>query len=87
MAPNSQWQSIGPEHRRALEMLADAPDGCDEEALSAYHGFEVLGGLVRDGLVTAQLETMKDGGRTTEVARAKITNEAWKALIGLAKSE
>jgi hypothetical protein len=87
MAPNLQWQSIGPEHRRALEMLADAPDGCDEETLSAYHGFEVLGGLVRDGLVTAQHETMKEGGRTIEVAHAKITNEGWKALIGLAKSE
>ncbi|HMA74601.1 MAG TPA: hypothetical protein VKP67_24395 [Xanthobacteraceae bacterium] len=87
MAPNCLKQSIGPAHRLALEMLADAPGGCDGEAVSAYHGVEILAGLVRDGLVIEQLETMRAGDRTIEVVRAKITDDGWQALIGSARSE
>jgi len=87
MALNSQKHSMSPEHRSALEMLADAPGGCENDELSACHGFETLAGLVRDGFVTAQLETMSAGGRTIKVARSKITDEGWKALISLAKSD
>jgi hypothetical protein len=81
MAVNCQKQGVGPERRRALEMLADEPAGCYEEELSAHHGFETLAGLVRDGLVTAHVETMRAGSQTIEVTRAKITDEGWKALI------
>lgn len=84
---NYQKQGIGRERRRVLEMLADEPGGCDEEELSAHHGFETLADLVRDGLVTAHLETMRAGSQTIEVTRAKITDEGWKALISPRKSE
>jgi hypothetical protein len=87
MASHCQNQGIGLERRQALEMLADEPGGCNEEELSAYHGFETLAGLVRDGLATAQLETMRAGGQTIEVARARITDKGWKALICPAKSQ
>jgi hypothetical protein len=69
------------QRRRVLEMLADEPGGCDEEELSAHHEFETLAGLVRDGPVTAHLETMRAGSQTIEVTRTKITDEGWKALI------
>jgi len=69
-------------------MLADEPGGCDEEELSARHGIETLACLVRDGLATAQLETIRTGGgRTIKVTRAKITDEGWRALIGPARKE
>jgi hypothetical protein len=61
MELNCHKQGIGPEHRRAFEMLADEPGGCDARDLSAHHEFETLAGLVRDRLVAAHLETMSAG--------------------------
>jgi hypothetical protein len=87
MTINCQIQGVGAERYRALEMLADEPGGCDEDELSARHGFETLAGLVRDGLATAQPETIRTGGRTIKVTRAKITDEGWRALIGPARKE
>jgi hypothetical protein len=45
---------------RALELLARRPDGCPEAVMLA-EGFKIafLAGLVRDGLVTAELNTAR----------------------------
>ena len=59
-----------PDQRRALELLAGlGARGLTESALLA-HGFtiDMLADLVRDGLASAQSETMRAGGRMIEVA-------------------
>jgi acyl-coenzyme A thioesterase PaaI-like protein len=68
--------------RRALAILANAKArGCTAATLLA-HGFkiEMLAGLVRDGYATACPEVVKADGRTTEVARVRITDVGRRAL-------
>jgi hypothetical protein len=73
------------EQRRALEMLNRSPrSGCIASLLDA-HGFPlaVLVGLVDDGLVHAQTETVRGPpDRRIEIVRVKITAAGRKALKG-----
>jgi len=74
-------QFIGPARRRALKMLAKAPQGRDVNALLTRGiSFETLADLVRTGLARVQLETMERRGQTIEVARVKITDAGRKAI-------
>jgi hypothetical protein len=72
------------ERRRALELLASSPEGINEELLVHGHGFklQMLVGLVRFGLATAEREVMNTGGETIEVVRIRITNAGWRAIDG-----
>ena len=67
--------------RRALRLLADAPEGMTE-ALMMAHGFnsELLVDLCIAGLAIAKVERMIAGGRTVEVVRLKITEAGRQAL-------
>ena len=70
------------DQRRALELLAAAPRGLTEEALSFVYGFdvEVVAGLVRNKLARVQAETVMAGDRAIEVVRVKITAAGRTAL-------
>ena len=68
------------QQRRALRLLADAPEGMTE-ALMMAHGFnsELLVDLCIAGLAIAKVERMIAGGRTV-VVRLKITEAGRQAL-------
>ena len=70
------------EQRGALEMLANIPRGVTEDLLVLAHGFDsdMIADLVRKGLATASHETMRAGGKTTEVVRIRITEAGREAL-------
>ncbi len=74
---------LSAEQRRALELLAGSPRGCTKARLLA-DGFTVdmLTDLVREGLATAQRETMRVGGRQIRVERYRTTDDSRKALEG-----
>jgi hypothetical protein len=61
---------LGPDRRRALQVLAGSPDGTTEAVMLA-HGFTValLAELVRDGLTTAHEDRIRAGGRMMQVTR------------------
>lgn len=79
----SRKRRLGAKARDALELLAAASPGCPEPLLLA-HGFKIkmLAGLVREGLATAQTETVGAGDGTIEVARMRITDSGRTALEG-----
>ena len=58
-----------------LELLAGSPHGATEALLVRVHGFnsDMIAGLVRAGLATTKLETMKAGAKPIEVVRVSIT--------------
>ena len=68
------------QQRRALRLLADAPEGMTE-ALMMAHGFnsELLVDLCIAGLAIAKVERMI-AGRRTVVVRLKITEAGRQAL-------
>ena len=80
--------SLNAEQRRALELLAGGPRGYTKALLLA-DGFTVdmLADLVREGLATAQRETMWAGGRKLMVERYRITGAGRRAIEGSAESE
>jgi hypothetical protein len=67
--------SLTAEQRQALELLAAGPRGYTKARL-LVDGFTVdmLADLVREGLATAQRETMRVGGREIRVERYRITD-------------
>ena len=75
---------LTPERRRALKLLASSLEGINEELLVRGHGFrrQMLVGLVRFGLATAEREVVKAGGETIEVVRVRITNAGWRVIEG-----
>ena len=83
MATEPENQSLGPKHRRVLEVLAKALRGCDANALLARgFGFETMADLVRSGLATVWVETVKERGLPIEVARVRIKDAGRRALEG-----
>lgn len=68
--------------REVLEMLAGSPHGATEDLLAFAHGFngDMIAGLVRTGLATAQRETVEAGGKSAEVIRIRITEAGRQAL-------
>ena len=67
--------------RRALELLASRPGGITKKLLMLGHGFDgdMIAGLVRTGLATAERETTKAGGKTIENVRIRIADAGRKA--------
>ena len=69
------------EQRRALQMLADASNGCTDRVLRRC-GVSVgpLVGLIAAGYATAKPQTMKAAGRTVGVVRLVITDAGRDAI-------
>jgi hypothetical protein len=69
------------ESRRLLELLAASPEGCTEPLLAA-HGFpkNLIVGVVRVGLATANADSIFAGGREVVVSRVRITDAGRQAL-------
>jgi hypothetical protein len=73
---------VGPERRRAFQLLADVGQSGATEAIMLAHGFlaATLAGMVKDGLVTEAIGTVRAGARLMEVRRLRITKAGQKAL-------
>jgi hypothetical protein len=81
MDARRQKRRLGTRARDALELLAAASPSCPEPLLLA-HGIkiEMIAGLVRKGLATAQTEAANVGGRPVEIVRVGITDAGRKAI-------
>ena len=84
MATKPKNQRLAERHRRVLEVLAIAPNGHDVNALLTL-GFklETMADLVRSGLATVRVETVKERGLEIEFACVRITDAGWRSLEGL----
>jgi hypothetical protein len=73
-------RSLGPDQRRALQLLAGIPFGLTDAAISA-NGIprQTLVRLIRAGLATTERE-VKPGGQT--IGRVRITEAGRRALEG-----
>jgi hypothetical protein len=74
-----------PQPRRVielLELLSSSPHGATEALLVRAHGFssDMISGLVRAGLATAERETMKAGAKSVEIVRVRITDDGRRAI-------
>jgi hypothetical protein len=81
MAARRQKRRLGTKAFDALELLAAASPSCPEPLLLA-HGIkiEMIAGLIRKGLATAQMEAVNVGGRPVEIVRVGITDAGRKAI-------
>jgi hypothetical protein len=79
-----QKHRLSSSRRRALELLADSPDGATNELLVVDHGIgrDIIAGLVRTRLATARHETVRAGTKTIRVKRYRITKAGLMALQG-----
>jgi hypothetical protein len=79
----SRAQRERSDRRRALRVLAGAPEGVTE-ALMLAHGFrvELLVDLCIAGLAIAKPEHIRAGRRSMEVVRMKITEAGRQAVTG-----
>jgi hypothetical protein len=79
MVASPRKRPLGPQQRRALQLLAGIPFGATEAAMFAS-GFtrRMLADLIRAGLATAERE--KAGGQL--VGRVRITEAGRRALEG-----
>jgi hypothetical protein len=82
---STRKRRLSPQPGRTLEMLrllANSPHGATEALLVRVHGFDsdMVAGLVRTGLATAERETMKAGAKPVEVVRLRITAAGQKAI-------
>jgi hypothetical protein len=76
-------RSLSAEQRDALAILADAGRNGVTAAIMLANGFKTktLAHLDREGLATAMIaERVKDGGKTIEVVRFRITGAGRSAL-------
>jgi hypothetical protein len=74
-----------PQPRHVIELLAllsSSPHGATEALLVRAHGFssDMISGLVRAGLATAERETMKAGAKSVEIVRVRITDDGRRAI-------
>jgi hypothetical protein len=73
---------LNPMRRRALELLAGRPNGVTKKLLVVAHGFDgdMIAGLVRTGLATAERESVDARGKAIEVVRIWITAAGRRAI-------
>jgi hypothetical protein len=73
--------TLGANHRRALEMLAECSDGCTDHVLHLF-GFseKVIAGLIRAGLARAEPKRSFPERRAAAVQRVRITDAGRQAL-------
>ena len=78
-----QRPRLGPDQRRALELLAKIPFGISADLLAVTHGFDrsMITALVEAGLATARREIVTAPGHTTiEIVRIRISDSGRRAL-------
>ena len=82
MSPPLRKRHLGPQQRRALELLAGSPQGATEEVLIHGHGLSrrTLAGLVRAGLATVERRVIIAGDTLVQIGKAWITADGRKAL-------
>ena len=75
MGVRARKRRLGTKARDALELLTAASPSCPEPLLLA-HGIkiEMIAGLVRKGLATAQTQAANVGGRPVKIVRVGITD-------------
>jgi hypothetical protein len=75
---------LSAEQRQALALLLNAPRGLTGATLVRIYGitFDLLTGLVRDGLAEVVTGTARAGGRTMQVDRVRITEAGRRATEG-----
>jgi hypothetical protein len=83
---------LNPQPRRALEVLklvASSPHGVTKALLVRVHGFncDMIAGLIRAGLATAERETLKAGAKPVEVLRIRVTDAGRRAIESDAQRE
>jgi hypothetical protein len=76
---------LSPQPRRTLELLKlleSSPHGATEALLVRAHGFDsdMVAGLLRAELATAERQVMKAGAKPVEVIRLQITAAGRKAI-------
>ncbi len=76
---------LSPQPRRTLELLKlleSSPHGATEALLVRAHGFDsdMVAGLLRAELATAERRVMKAGAKPVEVIRLQITAAGRKAI-------
>jgi hypothetical protein len=75
---------LTPVQRRALELLAAAPEGCNEPLLRIDHGIDtpVTISLVEEGLLSARRVRvrMRAGTRSIVIVKVQITDAGREAL-------
>jgi hypothetical protein len=79
MAEQGENGSTGRSHRQALELLADAPQGRADSEFIALFAAEVIE-LVNAGLAAVRSETFREGSRTFETVRVRITAAGRKMI-------
>jgi hypothetical protein len=80
MAANGGNRRIGPSHRQALRLLANAPYGRADLTLIAQFATEIIE-LIADGLVEVHAETMREeSGRIIETVSVRITATGRRAV-------
>jgi hypothetical protein len=82
---NIRNRRLSPQPRRTLELLkllGSSPHGATEALLVRVHGFDsdMVGGLIRAELATAERETVKAGAKPVDVVRLRITAAGRKAI-------
>jgi len=79
----SQQRHLGHKARQVLELLSVDQRGIAEALLLTY-GFtrDLLAGLIRTGLATAQRQRVKVGSNAIEIVRVRITEAGRRALEG-----
>jgi uncharacterized membrane protein len=78
-----QRPCLGPDQRRALELLAKIPFGISADLLAVTHGFDrgMIAGLVEAGLATARSEIVTAPSHTIiEVVRIRISDSGRQVL-------
>jgi hypothetical protein len=82
MSSSPRKRRLGPEQRRALELLAGSPHGVTEELLVFSHGFSrrMLAGVVRAGFAIVKRRVIMAGDTPVEVGRVSITAAGRRAI-------
>src|SRR5258708_3170580 len=84
MATEPKNQSLTERHRQVLEVLAHAPSGCDVNAfLTRGVKLETMADLIRDGLATVRVQTVKERDPAIEGALVEVTDAGRRASGGL----
>ncbi len=82
MASPPRKRRLGPEQRRALELLAGKPHGATEELLIHGRGLSrrVLASLARARLATVERRVIMAGDTAVEVGKVRITAAGRRAI-------
>jgi hypothetical protein len=69
------------QHLQVLRVLADAPHGCDVNALLTLRvKLETMADLIQGELATVRVETVEERGSKIEFACVRITDAGRRAL-------